>query len=112
MLVDPPALDTGLAAIQRRLAELGYDPGPADGRAGPRTRAAIQAFQRARGLPADGEPSPALQTALGLVDLTPPRTEGLAIKEWKNSYKPTLDGTPLPLKPYEMSRCAGHCPRR
>ena len=74
LLVDPPALAAGLASIQRRLAELGYDPGPADGRAGPRTRTAIQAFQRARGLSADGEPTPALRTALGLVDLTPPRT--------------------------------------
>ena len=112
LLVDPPALATGLASIQRRLAELGYDPGPADGRAGPRTRTAIQAFQRARGLPADGEPAPALQTALGLVDLTPPRTEGLPIKEWRYSYKPTLDGTPLALDSYEMSRRPRHCPRR
>jgi WD40 repeat protein len=45
----------------------------------------------------------ALQTALGL-GLTPPRTEDLAIKEWKSSTKPTLDGMPLPLKLYEISR--------
>ena len=65
LLVDPPALATGLASIQRRLAELGYDPGPADGRAGPRTRAAIQAFQRARGLLVDGEPSPGAADGAG-----------------------------------------------
>ena len=65
LLVDPPALATGLAAIQRRLAELGYDPGPADGRAGPRTRTAIQAFQRARGLPAEGEPGPSAAGGAG-----------------------------------------------
>jgi peptidoglycan hydrolase-like protein with peptidoglycan-binding domain len=112
VLVDPPALIAGLASIQRRLAELGYDPGPADGRAGPRTRAAIQAFQRARGLPADGKPGPVLQTALGLVDLTPPRTEGLTIKEWEDNYKPTLDGTPLVLEPYEFSRVLAIAPDR
>jgi WD40 repeat protein len=104
LLVDPPTPVNKLAEIQRRLTELGYHPGSADGRMGPGTRSAIQAFQRARGLRVDGEPSAALRTALGLVDLTPPRTEGLAIKEWNDSYKPTLDGTPLPLKPYESSR--------
>src|SRR5262245_14070115 len=82
LLVDAPPLVGDLAAVQRRLAELGYDPGPADGRAGPRTRAAIQAFQRDRGLVADGEPSPALRTTLGFVELTPPRTTGLAVRDW------------------------------
>ncbi len=35
---------------QQRLAELGYDPGPADGVAGAQTAAALRAFQSARGL--------------------------------------------------------------
>lgn len=37
-------------AIQLRLAELGYNPGPADGIMGRRTIAAVTTFQRARGL--------------------------------------------------------------
>ncbi len=49
---------------QQRLATLGYDPGPADGVMGPRTRTAIAAFQRSAGLPANGIVSDDLLTAL------------------------------------------------
>jgi N-acetylmuramoyl-L-alanine amidase len=37
--------DQGVSGIQARLANLGYDPGPIDGILGPRTEAAIRAFQ-------------------------------------------------------------------
>jgi hypothetical protein len=50
--------------IQRRLAELGIDPGPIDGRMGPKTKAAIRAFQRLHGLTADGIAGPRTQAAL------------------------------------------------
>ncbi|MCP4667438.1 MAG: peptidoglycan-binding protein, partial [Deltaproteobacteria bacterium] len=43
--------------IQVRLDRLGYGPGKADGRLGSRTRRAIRWFQKARGLPIDGDPS-------------------------------------------------------
>jgi S1-C subfamily serine protease len=43
-----------LAAVQRVLASLGFDPGPPDGMMGPRTQGAIAAFQRERGLPPTG----------------------------------------------------------
>jgi len=43
--------------IQKRLAELGYDPGPADGKMGGKTRKAIMAFQYVHGLPIDGRPN-------------------------------------------------------
>jgi hypothetical protein len=39
---------------QTALARLGFDPGPADGVVGPRTRAAVRAFQQASGLTANG----------------------------------------------------------
>ncbi len=44
-------------AIQRLLTDLGYDPGPIDGKPGRRTRAAIRAFQQAENIDADGKPS-------------------------------------------------------
>lgn len=50
--------------VQRLLAELGYDPGAADGYMGPQTGKAIQAFQKASGLPASGAFSDALVVAL------------------------------------------------
>ena len=43
-----------MAEAQRKLAQLGFDPGPADGKAGARTTAAIRAFQKERGLDVNG----------------------------------------------------------
>jgi localization factor PodJL len=43
---DPPAVEY----VQRKLAELGYDPGPPDGVMGPRTVAAIKSFKEDRGM--------------------------------------------------------------
>ena len=41
-------------AAQESLAKLGFDPGSADGLIGANTRIALRAWQKARGLPADG----------------------------------------------------------
>lgn len=43
-----------VAALQRGLKRLGFDAGPVDGWYGPSTTAAVTAFQRDAGLPADG----------------------------------------------------------
>jgi hypothetical protein len=59
-----PCPRTDVAFYQTRLATLGYDPGPIDGYLGERTRAAIRAFQRARGLPVTGKLSPEIETAI------------------------------------------------
>lgn len=48
--------------IQAGLGRLGYDPGPVDGKAGPKTRAAIRQYQERNQLLVDGQPSDALWT--------------------------------------------------
>jgi peptidoglycan hydrolase-like protein with peptidoglycan-binding domain len=55
-----PASDATVQAIQRKLNELGYEAGTADGLMGRGTRSAILAFQRDNGLVADGNPTAAL----------------------------------------------------
>lgn len=62
-----PAAGVPMASVeetQRLLTQLGYRPGPADGQMGRKTRAAIQAFQRAQGLTVDGQVSKSLTAAL------------------------------------------------
>jgi len=49
---------------QRRLIALGFNPGPADGKNGPRTKAAVKAFQEKYGLVVDGIVGPQTSTAL------------------------------------------------
>ena len=49
--------DALVSSIQVALKELGFDPGPSDGRLGPRTTSAIEAYQRGHGLHADGQPT-------------------------------------------------------
>lgn len=54
MVREPVAQEISVADVQRILAQKGFDPGPADGLMGPRSRAAILAFQLANGLNSTG----------------------------------------------------------
>ncbi len=73
-----PTDDPGLSRAQRRelqelLAARGFDVGAADGGIGPRTRAAIRAFQVSAGLPDDGHAGVRVLEAL---KAGPPRAQG------------------------------------
>lgn len=56
--------DSLLHNIQSGLTSLGYDPGPADGRIGPRTQAAIRKFQTDNQLAVTGQPSAELWSTI------------------------------------------------
>jgi cell wall-associated NlpC family hydrolase len=63
-LVRQPDRGEDVRRIQRRLQMHGFDPGPADGAFGPRTEAAVRAFQHAKGLEVDGIVGPLTRAAL------------------------------------------------
>jgi TPR repeat protein/S1-C subfamily serine protease len=87
-----------LEGVQAQLATLGYDPGPADGLMGPRTRAAIRAFEADFGLPVDGQVSDRLIAALNdaranggsaaaHTAAADPGNEGTGAKPWERYAK-------------------------
>lgn len=63
-LLSSSAQGSPVRELQQALADAGYDPGPIDGDFGPRTRAAVVAFQRDRGLEVDGVVGPQTWGAL------------------------------------------------
>jgi outer membrane protein OmpA-like peptidoglycan-associated protein len=67
-----------LASIQDLLKHLGHDPGAADGKDGPKTQAAVKAFQTDKGLPADGKAG--AQTRVALYQAFMDKGNGLILK--------------------------------
>jgi hypothetical protein len=59
------AASARVAALQVGVRARGFDPGPIDGVAGARTRAAVVSFQRRHGLVPDGKLGPRTRRALG-----------------------------------------------
>ena len=55
---------TTTLGIQERLIALGYNPGPPDGIDGPKTREAMKAFQRDKGVTVDGKVGPVTEGAI------------------------------------------------
>ncbi|MFY0525266.1 peptidoglycan-binding domain-containing protein [Archangium gephyra] len=70
-----------VSALQNRLNQLGFNAGAADGRFGPKTTAAVKAFQSAKGLVADGVVGPKTWNKLGITvsgtPTIPPGTGGV-----------------------------------
>lgn len=59
---------TAVKNLQKRLKELGFNPGAIDGDFGPGVQAAVLAFQKSKGLLADGNAGPRTLAELGLVE--------------------------------------------
>jgi peptidoglycan hydrolase-like protein with peptidoglycan-binding domain len=53
--VPPPSGASRVQQAQAHLKAAGFDPGPADGTLGPKTRDALRRYQRTKGLQATGE---------------------------------------------------------
>jgi len=61
--------------VQKTLKDHGHDPGPIDGVSGPRTGAALKAYQKAQGLEATGRLDDATLAKLGGANRTPSTTQ-------------------------------------
>ena len=59
-----PSERTLITKIQANLTKLGFDPGPADGAMGWKTRSAIRSYQQQNNLTVSGEPTAGLLARL------------------------------------------------
>lgn len=78
-----PAQDATVQAIQRKLNELGYDAGTVDGLMGRKTRSAIIAFQKDRGLTPTGMADEALLIQLQRAPVRPTSGWGTNDPVWQ-----------------------------
>ena len=106
-------------ALQIRLEAVGFSPGLIDGVSGPKTRAAVSAFQTARGLSVTGKLDDATRQALGLDKFQPTRkwtftNEHVAlVGEFPTDWKSKAKASRLPFNSTaEVAAFEGHCKRR
>ena len=88
--------DKTVRQAQTLLAELGYDPGPADGLLGSRTVQAIREYQKAAGLPVDGKVSARLIESLKTGK--PRKQNAQAVPAAPPASAPAVQKQPLPVK--------------
>lgn len=86
------------AILQRALRDRGRDPGPVDGVPGPRTRAALAAFQADAGLPATGLADRATLARLALRPALPPPWLAVALALRGVAERPGAGSNPTILR--------------
>jgi len=69
-MVSSKAEDRNVRAAQQALCDQGFNPGPIDGRMGPRTSAALRDYQTKQGLTASGQLDDATMDKLGVRSAT------------------------------------------
>lgn len=112
--VSHPYAGDDVVALQRRLAELGFDVGRCDGWFASRTEAALRDFQRNYGLRPDGTVGPATVRALAQLDRTIGRAAGagssheLREAEALRRRGPALAGKRVVLDPGHGGHDLGH----
>jgi N-acetylmuramoyl-L-alanine amidase len=96
-----PFIGDDVAALQRRLIDMGFDGGRVDGIFGPGTESALREFQRNVGLPADGTCGPATFLALRQLARTVVGGKPEELREYERLHHagPTLAGKLIVVDP-------------
>ena len=85
---------TGVKTLQKKLKDLGFNPGAIDGDFGPAVQAALMAFQKNKGLLADGIAGPRTFAAMGL-------TKSSKLPSVVNKVTPTIVSKMFPYAPID-----------
>ena len=92
-------------ALQRRLKELGYYKGSADGDFGPATEEAVKAFQKANGLTADGKAGEKTLSKMNSKDaVTAKEANATATPKSTAKATPKVTNTPRPTATPDLSK--------
>jgi N-acetylmuramoyl-L-alanine amidase len=104
-----PFVGDDVAALQRRLIDMGFDVGRVDGIFGPGTENAMRDFQRNVGLPADGTCGPATFRALRQLERTVVGGRSDELREYERLHHagPTLAGKLVVVDPGHGARDRG-----
>jgi N-acetylmuramoyl-L-alanine amidase len=108
-----PYVGDDVAALQRRLIDMGFDGGRVDGIFGPGTEIALRDFQRNVGLPADGTCGPATFRALRQLERTVVGGRPDELREYERLHHagPTLAGKLVVVDPGHGARDRGAHPQ-